>query len=267
MRNGLAIATESAAAAEPIRRNRLGQFLKAKRADIEPGRLNLPVYRRRRVRGLRREEVALLAGISVAWYTQLESGANITVSPALIGRLASVLELTPLERAYLFTLAFDELGAVEAVLPELEMLASLRIAAESFEGEIALVLRAHRALKSRIYASLLHGHIDALLPHLDEARCPIGVWLHDDLAPGMRNSIHYTRAARIHSTFHREIDKLVSAGCTGVPAHVERLIVAPSRYVFASEALDRTFSNWRAQLGGGEAGRAPASLSAIRSPS
>ncbi len=241
----MAIRLEPADSGEPIRRKRLGEFLKAKRGDLEPGRLDLPVFRRRRVRGLRREEIALLAGISVAWYTQLESGANITVSPALIGRLASVLELTPLERAYLFTLAFDDLGAVEAVMPELEMLAGSRIAAETFEGEISLVLRAHRALKSQIYSSLLQGRIDALLPHLDEARCPIGLWLHDDLAPGMRGTAQYTRAARIHSAFHREIDKLVSVGCTGVPAHVERLIVAPSRYVAASEALERTFSDWR----------------------
>ena len=243
MDGALAIGTNREAATEP-RRRRLGEFLKSKRANVEPGRFGLPVHRRRRVAGLRREELALLAGISVTWYTQLESGASITVSPALIGRLATVLDVTPLERAYLFTLAFDELGAVDAVLPELEMLAGSRIAAETFEGEIALVLRAHRALKSQIYSSLLHGKIDALVPHLDEARCPIGLWLHDDLAPHRRADVHYTRAARIHVAFHREIDKVVSVGCTGVPAHVERLIVARSRYVVASEALERTFSAW-----------------------
>ena len=93
----------------------------------------------------------------------------------------------------------------------------------------------------------MQGRIDALLPHLDEGRCPIGLWLHDDLAPGLRGSVQYTRAARIHCAFHREIDKLVSAGCTGVPAHIERLIVAPGRYAAASEALERAFSNWRTQ--------------------
>lgn len=244
MRSALSIGIDQGGETGPPRRRRLGELLKAKRAKLEPGRLGLPIHRRRRVSGLRREEVALLAGISVTWYTQLESGADITVSPALIGRLATVLELTPLERAYLFTLAFDELSGVDTVLPELGILAGSRIAAETFRGEIALVLRAHRGLKAQIYSSLLHGNIEALLPHLDEARCPIGFWLHDDLSHAHRADAHYTRAARIHIAFHREIDKLVSAGCTGEPAHVERLIADRSRYVIASEALERSFSAW-----------------------
>jgi transcriptional regulator with XRE-family HTH domain len=193
---------------------------------------------------LRREEVALLAGISVAWYTQLESGALISVSPALIGRLAEILALNALERAYVFALAFDALGALEGVLPELELLSGARIAAETFEDEIGLVLRAHRSLKIRIYSALMHGTIDLLEPHLDEASCPIGLWLHDDLAPARRRDAHYTRAARIHAAFHREIDKVVLAGMTGEAPQVERLIAAPSRYVIASAALERTFATW-----------------------
>jgi hypothetical protein len=59
------------------RRRRLGEFLRAKRATLAPDVFGLPVHRRRRVEGLRREELAALAGISVTWYTQLESGAAI----------------------------------------------------------------------------------------------------------------------------------------------------------------------------------------------
>lgn len=229
---------------EPGRRARLGTFLRAKRATITPERFDLPVFRRRRASGLRREELALLAGISVAWYTQLESGAAITVSPALIRRLSDILSLSAIERAYMFTLAFDELGAVDAVLPELELLSGLRIAAETFDAEIALVLRAHRSLKIQIYSALMHGTIDTLVANLDENRCPIGLWLHDDIAPARRREAHYTRAARIHAAFHREIDKVVHAGLSGSPAYVERVIVAPSRYVSASAVLERTFSTW-----------------------
>jgi transcriptional regulator with XRE-family HTH domain len=188
--------------------------------------------------------VALLAGISVAWYTQLEAGAPISVSPALIRRIADIFELNALERAYLFSLAFEELGVVDSVVPELELLSGARIAAQTFDAEVALVLRAHRALKIQIYSALMHGTIDALAGYLDEARCPIGLWLHDHLAPGRRRDAQYTRAARIHAAFHREIDKLVRAGLTGVPAQVERLIVTPSRYVLASAALERTFAAW-----------------------
>jgi len=232
------------ATGEPTRRAKLGAFLRAKRATIGPERFELPIFRRRRVPGLRREEVALLAGISVAWYTQLESGAAMGVSPALIRRIADILALTALERAYVFTLAFDELNALDAVLPELELLTGARIAAETFDDEIGLVLRAHRSLKVQIYSALMHGTIDMLVPHLDEARCPIGLWLHDDLSPTHRREAQYTRAARIHAAFHREIDKLVHAGLSGAAPPVERLIAAPSRYVIASAALERTFSAW-----------------------
>ncbi len=228
---------------DPARRTRLATFLRAKRATLTPERFDLPLFRRRRVAGLRREEVALLAGISVAWYTQLESGAPITVSPALVSRLADIFALSAIERAYFFTLAFEELGAVGNVLPEFELLSGARIAADSFDAEIGLVLRAHRALKIQIYSALLRGTIDALAPYLDEARCPIGLWLHDDLAPVRRRDAAYTRAARVHAAFHREIDKVIRAGCAGAP-HVERLIGGPSRYVIASAALERAFSSW-----------------------
>ena len=203
-----------------------------------------PFFHRRRVPGLRREEVALLAGISVAWYTQLESGAPITVSPALIRRLAEIYALTAIERAYVFSLAFEDLSALDSVMPELELLSGLRIAGESFDAEIGLVLRAHRALKVRIYSALVTDSIGTLRPHLDEARCPIGLWLHDDLSPLHRRSAQYTRAARIHAAFHREIDKVVAAGASGAPFSAERLIVAPSRYVVASAALERAFTVW-----------------------
>jgi transcriptional regulator with XRE-family HTH domain len=240
----LAISSNGDVPSDPERRRRLGEFLKHKRATLAPGAFGLPVNRRRRVAGLRREEVALLAGISVAWYTQLESGADITVSPALLRRISDVFGLSQLERAYLFTLAIDEMSVFGTLLPELDVLSGARIAAETFDAEIALVLRAHRCLKTQIYSALVHGTLDVLLPHLDEARCPIGLWLHDDLAPARRGTPQYTRAARIHAAFHREIDKLVSVGLTGEREPVERMIAAPSRYAVASVALERAFSEW-----------------------
>jgi transcriptional regulator with XRE-family HTH domain len=231
------------------RRRLLGDFLKRKRSGAGPGSFGLPVSRRRRVAGLRREEVALLAGISVAWYTQLESGAEITVSPAVLRRIAEVFALSPLERAYLFTLAIDGMSVLREALPELDIFSGARIAAATFEEEIALVLRAHRSLKTQIYSALVHEKLEALLPHLDEARCPIGLWLHDDLAPALRGSAQYTRAARIHAAFHREIDKVVSVGLTGERKPIELMLVAPSRYILASAALERAFSGWAGGAG------------------
>jgi transcriptional regulator with XRE-family HTH domain len=225
-------------------KGRFGKFLRTKRAALTPDRFDLPVFRRRRVAGLRREEIAQLAGISPAWYAQLEAGANVAVSPALVRRLADILDLSAIERAYFFSLAFDELGAVDAVVPELHLLTGSRIAAESFDGEIELVLRAHRSLKVQVYSALVHGTVESLVPQLDEARCPIGLWLHDDLAHEHRCSVHYSQASRVHAAFHREIDRVVDAGLADAPGAVERLIVAPGSYVTTSVALERTFAHW-----------------------
>jgi transcriptional regulator with XRE-family HTH domain len=225
-------------------KGRFGKFLRTKRATLTPDRFDLPVFRRRRVAGLRREEIAQLAGISPAWYAQLEAGANVAVSPALVRRLADILDLSSIERAYFFALAFDELGAVDAVVPELQLLTGSRIAAESFDGEIELVLRAHRSLKVQVYSALVHGTVESLVPQLDEARCPIGLWLHDDLAHEHRCSVHYSEASRVHAAFHREIDRVVDAGLADAPSAVERLIVAPGSYVTTSVALERTFAHW-----------------------
>ncbi len=227
-------------------RRKLGEFLKAKRASLDPVAFELPVQRRRRVAGLRREEVALLAGISVTWYTQIECGANITISPALLGRLAIVLRLTPVERAYIFTLGIEEMAVINTVLPELAVLADSRIVAESFEAEIALVLRTHRTIKTQIYSTVVHGTLEALRPQLDESRCPIGIWLHDDLAMEHRCNPWHSRASRAHAAFHREIDKVVHAGLAGDIARVENALVTPGRYVTASTVLERTFASWSA---------------------
>ncbi len=227
------------------RRERLGAFLKSKRARVAPGDFALPIHRRRRVAGLRREEVAMLAGISVTWYTQLESGAPITVSPSLLRRLSDVLRLSPIERAYLFALAIEDLEIVPNVLVDIEMLADARIACGSIDGEIAMALRTHRALKTQIYGALVHDAVDSLQPYLDEQRCPIGIWLHDDLAPLHRRSAHYDRTARIHAAFHREIAHVVDIAEADCATHVEALVAAPGGYSHTSAELEDAFSAWR----------------------
>lgn len=70
---------------------------------------------RRRVAGLRREEVAGLAGISPLWYTMLETGRYRRVSPQMLHRLSTALHLSEAEAAYLFSLAIDELAAIPAL--------------------------------------------------------------------------------------------------------------------------------------------------------
>src|SRR2546428_6925320 len=83
----------------------LSGFLKSRRARISPATVGLPNGRRRRTPGLRREEVADLAGVGLTWYTWLEQGRDIRVSPEVLAAIARALQLEPAERAHLFRLA------------------------------------------------------------------------------------------------------------------------------------------------------------------
>ena len=86
-------------------REELTRFLKAARARLAPADVGLPAGERRRTRGLRREEVATLAGMSVTWYTWFEQGREVQLSSAMIERLGRALRLDPKEREFLFALA------------------------------------------------------------------------------------------------------------------------------------------------------------------
>ena len=82
-----------------------GDFLTSRRARITPEKAGLRSYGSRRVPGLRREEVAVLAGVSVPYYTRLERGDMSGVSQSVLEALARALELDDAERAHLFDLA------------------------------------------------------------------------------------------------------------------------------------------------------------------
>jgi transcriptional regulator with XRE-family HTH domain len=87
------------------RRAELADFLRTRRARLHPEQLGLSTPGRRRTPGLRREEVAELAGIGVSWYTWLEQGRDITVSEQVLESLARILQLESEERRHLFVLA------------------------------------------------------------------------------------------------------------------------------------------------------------------
>lgn len=91
------------------RRSELTDFLRNRRAQVTPGDVGLPANGRRRTPGLRREEVAQLAGVGLSWYTWLEQGRDIKPSAAVLDALARVLRLDTAERAHLFHLARVEL--------------------------------------------------------------------------------------------------------------------------------------------------------------
>jgi len=93
------------------RRAELAQFLRTRRERISPEQAGLPVSRRRRTPGLRREELAQLAGVGATWYTWLEQGRAITVSEQMLESLARALQLDADERTYLFVLARQQVPA------------------------------------------------------------------------------------------------------------------------------------------------------------
>ncbi|CAL9477977.1 hypothetical protein SUDANB1_02964 [Streptomyces sp. enrichment culture] len=87
------------------RRAELSEFLRTRRARLKPEDVGLPDFGRRRVPGLRREELAQLAGVSVAYYTRLEQGNGRNVSAEVLDAIAHALRLSDAEHAHLMHLA------------------------------------------------------------------------------------------------------------------------------------------------------------------
>lgn len=86
----------------------LSAFLKSQRAKISPESVGFPAGTRRRTPGLRREEVAQLAGVSTTWYTWLEQGRDIQASPSVLDCVAGALRMNADERKYLYSLAIED---------------------------------------------------------------------------------------------------------------------------------------------------------------
>jgi transcriptional regulator with XRE-family HTH domain len=101
----------------------LGEFLRSRRERISLAEAGLPPTGRRRTPGLRREEVAALAGVGLSWYTWLEQGRDIGVSPAFLDNLCRVLKLDAMERRHLYLLSLQrppaEQGKTWCVVPKI----------------------------------------------------------------------------------------------------------------------------------------------------
>lgn len=104
-------------------RTELADFLRQRRENLSPLEVGLPAGKRRRTPGLRREEVAALAGVGLSWYTWLEQGRAIKVSSAFLDNVSRVLKLDEMERRHLFLLAHQRPpalpGRTSCVLPPL----------------------------------------------------------------------------------------------------------------------------------------------------
>ena len=91
--------------ADQQQRAELAEFLRARREAIAPEQVELPRGRGRRTPGLRREEVALLAGVSVTWYTWLEQGRRINASDDVLRAIGRALRLDDVGQDHLLSLA------------------------------------------------------------------------------------------------------------------------------------------------------------------
>jgi transcriptional regulator with XRE-family HTH domain len=107
------------AQARQVRRRELAAFLRSRRDRITPEDVGLPPGTRRRTAGLRREEVAQLAGVGVTWYTWLEQGRPINASVQVLDAVARTLKLDPAEREHLYRLAdIPDASATAGAAPE-----------------------------------------------------------------------------------------------------------------------------------------------------
>lgn len=86
-------------------REALSEFVISRRQNVRPEDVGLPLGARRRTPGLRREEVAHLAGVGITWYTWFEQGRDIRVSTQFLENICRALRLNATERGHLFTLA------------------------------------------------------------------------------------------------------------------------------------------------------------------
>ena len=148
----------------PDNREDIREFLATRRARLTPAEAGLPAGTRRRVPGLRREEVAVLAGVSTEWYTRLEKGHIAGVSDEVLDAVAGALRLDEAEHAYLFDLARAARPAKRAARRRkpVEVPDPVRWMLSSMQGSAAIVVNGRldvlatnelgRALLSPLYA-------------------------------------------------------------------------------------------------------------------
>ncbi|SED48324.1 Helix-turn-helix domain-containing protein [Streptomyces misionensis] len=133
---------EAAVAGPPLdRRAELSEFLRSRRARLKPEDVGLPDFgRHRRVPGLRREELAQLAGVSVAYYTRLEQGNGRNVSAEVLDSIARALRLTDAEHAHLTHLAKPKSHKKKPAARQQHVRPALRQLLDTMEGVPAYVV-------------------------------------------------------------------------------------------------------------------------------
>ncbi len=144
---------------DATRRKEFGAFLRAHRERLQPAMFGLERGSRRRTPGLRREELAALAGVSATWLAWIEQGRDVQVSTSAVTRLARVLRLSPAERFYLFGLAGrtdpERIEAADDALPEGLAAIALGLAMPAYLIDRAWTAHAWNAAASSLFIGWL----------------------------------------------------------------------------------------------------------------
>lgn len=150
----------------------LADFLRTRRAAVTPEDVGLRTWGTRRVPGLRREELAHLAGISINYYTRLEQGQAANASDSIIDSLARALRLDDAERTHLYALARPvPVKRRRSARPEVPSAGATRLA-ESMPNVPAVLLGRRNDILAwnPLGHALLAGHLDAGAPGRAESR-------------------------------------------------------------------------------------------------
>ncbi|HEX6341256.1 helix-turn-helix transcriptional regulator [Umezawaea sp.] len=147
---------------------RLGDFLQARRARVRPEDVGLPTYGdRRRVPGLRREELALLAGVSAPYYARLEQGQSHNASPEVLDAIAGALRLDDSERGHLHALASPAARRRPVRRPPPEEVPAVTRALLAAVGDVPVIVLGRRTdvlAWNRMGHAVFAGHLDPAAP-------------------------------------------------------------------------------------------------------
>jgi transcriptional regulator with XRE-family HTH domain len=147
-------------------RRALGDFVRAQRERTSPESLGLPAGSRRRTPGLRREELAQLCGLSTTWFTWIEQGRDVSVSPGALARLAKALRLGRAERTYLFDIAGKRDPDQPADSPDTFIAPAVLACVETIRSPAYVLDRTWTARSWNVAAQhLFVGWLDAPAPH------------------------------------------------------------------------------------------------------
>ncbi|MFI0975928.1 helix-turn-helix transcriptional regulator [Streptomyces sp. NPDC021093] len=209
------------AEARQRRRAEIREFLRSRRARLSPQDLGMPVSGGRRTPGLRREEVAVLAGVGVSWYTWLEQGREINVSEDVLDAVARVLRLGGAEREHLYLLA--GLNPPRSCPADREVSPGLRRVIDGWLPRPAYIIDRHWNLlavnrAARLVFGYGEGDHSCLVSFFTNARFRSALCHWEDAA---REIVGQFRADAARYPDDAEFGRLASDLCAASPAFAE----------------------------------------------